>query len=350
MASVRKRILPSGKVVYQADYRDGGGRRRARQFEKKREADDFLLQARHEVSQGMHTPDSTSITVAEAGELWLARCRGNQRERTTLKQYRSHLVGHIVPLIGAERLSRLSTPRIEAFADELLWSRSRVLARKVLVSFKSMLRDAQRRGLVAQNVALPVRIDITARDQERIAIPTKVELKAMLEQVRPRWRALLITAMLTGLRTSELRGLTWRCVNLDSRLLHVERRADAFNALGPPKSRAGRRTVPLSPMVVNALREWRLACPKGPLDLVFPNTLGTLMQPPDILRLCWYPLMAACGLMIEAGADDGGKPFYKPKYDFHHLRHAAASLLIEQGAPAEANSGNHGPFEHQGDL
>src|SRR5436190_14979423 len=129
MASVRKRVLPSGEIRWQADYRDSGGKRRARQFDRKRDADDFLVQARHELSQGTHTADGASITVADAGELWLSRCRANQRERTTVKQYREHVRLHIVPVIGAERLSRLSTPRIEAFADKLLETRSRALTR-----------------------------------------------------------------------------------------------------------------------------------------------------------------------------------------------------------------------------
>ena len=47
-----------------------------------------------------------------------------------------------------------------------------------------------------------------------------------------------------------------------------------------------------------------------------------MMHIPDIGRMCWTPLMAACGLMVGD----------RPKYEFHHLRHAAASLLIEQGA------------------
>src|SRR5262249_39831271 len=125
MATIRKRALPSGEIRWQADYRDGAGKRRSRQFEKRRDADDFLLQARDEVRKGVHTPDSVSITVSEAGELWLTRCQANRRERTTIKQYRNHLEGHIAPRLGAERLSRLSTPRIEAFADDLLQTHSR---------------------------------------------------------------------------------------------------------------------------------------------------------------------------------------------------------------------------------
>ena len=145
-------------------------------------------------------------------------------------------------------------------------------------------------------------------------IPSKVEMRAMLEKVTGRWRPLLVTAMLTGLRASELRGLTWDNVDFEKRLIRVRQRADAYNVMGSPKSKAGRRDVPMSPMVVNVLKEWRLACPKGKLNLAFPTTKGGVMHAPDILRRCWYPLLKACGLV---GAED------KPVYDFHHLRHAA---------------------------
>ena len=112
--------------------------------------------------------------------------------------------------------------------------------------------------------------------------------------------------------------MTWSAVHLYRRTLRVEQRADCFKTMGAPKSRAGRRDVPLSPMVVNALREWRLRCPRGNFNLVFPNTAGGMMNPPDYLRLCWYPLLAACAL--------------SGRYEFHDLRHVAASLWIEQGA------------------
>lgn len=63
MASIRKRVLPSAKVVWLVDYKDGQGKRRHRQFPTKREADLFLVKARAEVAAGTHTPDSASITV-----------------------------------------------------------------------------------------------------------------------------------------------------------------------------------------------------------------------------------------------------------------------------------------------
>jgi integrase len=336
MASIRKRKLPSGVVRFLVDYTDGAGNRRAKQFETRAGAVAYETRVRHEISVGTHTPDSVSVTFADAAKLWLRRCEANGRERSTLVQYRAHVNKHLVPLIGAEKLSRLTTPRIEGVADGLTAALSRVLARKVLVSLKSIFRDAQRRGLIAHNPSLPVRIETSERHKERVAIPSKPELRTILDNVKAKWRPLVITAMLTGLRTSELRALTWDHVDLDERVIRVRQRADAFGKIGAPKSKAGRRDVPLSPMVVNTLREWRLACPKGASNLVFPNTLGGLMHAPDILRRCWYPLMRKCGL-LKAGEPLPDSVYGPPApggplYDFHHLRHAAASLLIEQGA------------------
>src|SRR5436853_369094 len=106
-----------------------------------------------------------------------------------------------------------------------------------------------------------------------VDIPTKNEIRAMLAHAQGWVRPLIVTATFTGLRASELRGLRWGDVDLDRGELTVRQRADRWGSLGSPKSDAGKRDVPLAPVVVNALREWRLACPKG-AGLVFPNTRG----------------------------------------------------------------------------
>ena len=73
-----------------------------------------------EVARGVHTPENASITVAEAAEIWLEKGELEKLERSTLRQYRNHVELHINPLIGGEKLARLSTPAIEAFRDDLL--------------------------------------------------------------------------------------------------------------------------------------------------------------------------------------------------------------------------------------
>jgi integrase len=126
----------------------------------------------------------------------------------------------------------------------------------------------------------------------------------------------------TGLRASELRGLTWDDVDLDRAELAVRQRADRWGSIGSPKSDAGRRSIPMAPVVVNALREWRLACPKGEAGLVFPTSQGRPRQINTIHTHGLVPLQRAAEISTSGS---------KPKYGMHALRHAAASLFIEQG-------------------
>jgi integrase len=130
---------------------------------------------------------------------------------------------------------------------------------------------------------------------------------------------LIITAVFTGTRISELRGLFWSDVDLGKGVVHVRRRADTWAKIAAPKSRAGARDIPLAPLVVNALKEWKLRCPKGELGLVFPNSRGRCLTVPNLRDRVLGPLQAAAGI----------SPAYRPKYGWHALRHAAASLFIE---------------------
>ena len=110
-----------------------------------------------DIRAGTHTPVSKSITVAQAAEDWIKSVELEKREPSTIAQYRQH-ARHITERIGGRKLANLTTPGLNALRDELLASSmSRAMVRKVLSSLKSLLRDAQRRGNVAQNVALSVK-------------------------------------------------------------------------------------------------------------------------------------------------------------------------------------------------
>jgi hypothetical protein len=64
MATVRKRKLPSGLIRWQAGYVDGAGERRFKAFNRKADADAWLIETRHDVARGLHTPGSISPTVS----------------------------------------------------------------------------------------------------------------------------------------------------------------------------------------------------------------------------------------------------------------------------------------------
>jgi integrase len=350
MATVRKRhwVTAAGaeRTAWVATYTDSAGTRRLKTFPTKKAASEWLVQTGAELAKGTHTPESTSATVAEAARLWLQRCEGEGLERSTLVQYRTHVDLHILPLIGREKLARLTVPRVEQFKDVLLATRSRALARKVLASLKAILKDALRRGLVAQNVALAVTVGTSSRHDERPEvgrdIPSPAEVGDLLRAAEAtRWRPFLVVAVFTGLRASELRGLTWENVDLDARVLRVRQRADRWGTIGRPKSKGSRRDIPMAPIVVNALREWRLACPKGELGLVFPAGSGRVSNYANT-RARLTLIHRRAGLTVAQVDAEGrpvvdrkGRPVLVPKYALHSLRHFFASWLIDQGFSAK---------------
>ena len=173
------------------------------------------------------------------------------------------------------KLAELTTPRVNGFMDQLRDSgRSVAMRRKILTSLSTALSFAKGRGLVAQNIALGVKV----RSDDRHGngplkagrdLPTKADLKLLIDHAPERWRPFIVTAIFTGMRASELRGLRWSDVDFDDATIHVGQRADTWGKMGPPKSAAGTRDIPLVPLAVNTLRQWKLQCPPG--DLVFPN-------------------------------------------------------------------------------
>ncbi|WP_156381298.1 site-specific integrase [Aminobacter sp. DSM 101952] len=328
-------------------------------FAKKKEADTFAATAKVEVREGTHVADSASATVKQAGTFWIASAEGAGLERTTVDSYRSHLDLHIVPFIGEMKLSALNIPTVRSLEDDLRGAgRSPAMVRKVLVSLGSLLADAQERGLTARNVVRDIRGRRNGgeRRQEKRQkgklkvgedIPTRDEVKALVGALEGRWRPLLLTAIFTGLRASELRGLRWKDVDLDKREIHVHQRADRFNTIGKPKSISGERTVPAPPIVINTLREWKLICPKretgkvdadgnkaAVLDLVFPNGQGKVEQLNNIVRRGVQPAEVKAGISVDTGeVDNKGEPILEARYKgLHALRHFYASWCINRQA------------------
>jgi integrase len=340
--SVRKREWTTNGVDHtgwQADYVDTNGKRRRKMFARKKDAEAFLVTAKGQVREGTHVADADSATVLEAGKLWIAARERAGREQTTIDQYRQHLDLHIAPFIGGTRLNALTLPAMRQFEERLLdEGRSKAMVRKVLVSLGSLLGDAQERGLVARNVVRDMsgrrgssdrRAEKRAKGRLKVGvdIPTPQEVKAIVGALQGRWRPILMTAIFTGLRASELRGLAWRHVDFAGKVIRVQQRADRFKTIGKPKSEAGERDVPVPPIVVNTLKEWKLACPKSVDDLVFPNTKGEAVALQQIVREGFAKAQVRAGVVTVAGEDAHAK--YS---GLHALRHFYASWCINRRA------------------
>lgn len=360
--SIRKRTWTNGKgeekTAWVVDYADGKGVRRLKTFAKKKDADGFAATAKVEVREGSHVADSASVTVKMAGAFWIATGENEGLERSSIDQRKRHLQLHIEPFIGATLLSQLTVPAVREFADKLRDNkRSQAMVRKVLGSLGALLSDAQERGLATRNPVRDLR-GSRRRGKERQAdkrqkgklkigvdIPTREEIKAVVGAAAGRWRPLLITAVFTGMRSSELRGLRWQDVDFDRGQISVHQRADDYGEIGRPKSEAGERTIPVPPMVVNALREWKLACPRRPtgesdvdgnpvkeLHYVFPTGSGNIESRSNMTKRGFLPTQAAAGVTVASEVRDGaGNVVMVAKYGgMHALRHFYASWSINR--------------------
>jgi integrase len=141
---------------------------------------------------------------------------------------------------------------------------------------------------------------------------------SIVENAPPGWRLPIKFAIITGLRTGEQRALRWKEVDLDQRVVTVNRAIDSEGEVKEAKTEAGMRPVTLTAELVAQLREWRLSQPieQRGNDLVFPQADGRIANAGQ------YYLLGLKKALKAAGIED--------RITWHQLRHYYASILIFQ--------------------
>jgi integrase len=313
---------------------DSQGNRHRKNFTLKRDADTERVRIEGQIQTGNHVPDRASRTVQEGCYAWLdefeLKVRAGKRARATYAKYRSHLDCHLQgrPLAKV-LLTRLRPADVEAFAADLQLALSDHMARKALKTVKMALSWCRRREWLASSPGDGIRIEGDGDEEGRVEIPPKVDLKALVDAAAKaddhgRSLSMVLLMLYCGLRMGELRGLPRGALVLHGAHpnLTVSQAADQYGSIKAPKTRAGRRRVPLGPRAVGALKDWLKHAPVSDLHLVFPTGAGTVESHANVYHRWWVPLMKTAGLVAATG-----KPIFTP----HTLRHAAASLWIEQG-------------------
>jgi len=287
------------------------------------------------------------ITHAEALQ------RNGTRERSTVEQYRQHVAHLKRDEIAKVKLHQLGTPDVQRFLDRLIGGGMSVAtAKKVRTSLRRIAKFGQQRGYVVVDPVAATEIEEQRRpdfdEDGLVVIPSKAELQRLIEAADARKAkdkgkaaALVRVLLFCGLRMSELRGLPIPNVvaNGANPHLKVTQRADKWQEIGRPKSEGSRRVVPLGPDTAQALRVWMLAAPKGTQRLVFPNGEGKVESYANLWNRLWAPLCGEAGLadkvvrMRKDRYSGKMKPVevWVPRYGFHAMRHAYASINIENG-------------------
>lgn len=336
MAKIAKRKWQGAdgeaKEAWRVDYKDASGVRRAKQFDRKADAEAYRKRIERELDDGIHLAPSDSPTLAQVAGRWLEAGKLRNWRTSTRKQAEQH-VAHIERrAIGGMKLATLTHAHVEQFAIALVNETSRPLAKKVLTTLKGILKYAKRAHLAD---GITIKSNGTRKLEIGKDIPTVHEVRAILENAKGKWRIMLAVAVYTGLRASEIRGLRWADVDLKAQRLHVRQRADMWRALGEPKSTASERSIPFGRRLAHMLKEWKLACPESELDLVFPSATGNVLAGAKLAFYALWPPQIAAGLTVPVSkpkkSNHGKEIEREPKYlGMHALRHFHASWLINR--------------------
>ncbi len=266
-------------------------------------------------------------TVREAAEDLVAGMKsGRVRTRSgdvykpsAIRSYEAALRDHIVPRIGRTRLGEVQHRDVQRIADDLLAEgRDPSTIRNALMPLRVIFRRAVEDGDCAVNPCTHLRLPAVRGRRERIASPDEAQrlLAALPERDRPIWA----TALYAGLRRGELMALRWEDVDLAASVMRVERAYDDKSRVEiEPKSRAGRRTVPIVGALRDVLAEHK-AGQRRDWGIVFSSDGETPFQPSSVWRRA-----------RTAWKRKGFQPI-----GLHEARHTFASVLIAAGVNAKA--------------
>lgn len=316
----RVRRLPSGR--YQVRYHgpDGIDRPAPETFATKGEAETWLVTTEANiVNDDWLNPDDGKVPFGEYASDWIDQ-RPELRPKT-VELYRYLLRRHLNPTFETRPIAGIKEPEIRRWRKQLLDSGvSEVTTAKAYRLLKAIFATAADDGAIKRN---PCRIKGAGQEHspERPVL-TIAQVYAVAEAVGQRYQALVLLAMFSSLRWGELTGLRRCDLDLDARTVRVahqltELRGGGYQ-LGPPKSKAGLRTVPIPELIVPVIR-WHLACfaQDGDEGLVFTSPTGIPLQHSRFRQRIWVPALKAAGL---AGIH------------FHDLRHTGNTLAANAGA------------------
>jgi integrase len=337
--SIKPHDGPRGRVwraTVDAGKRPNGSRHQLRRSFQTRKAAQTWLAQTIAAADARAAGEPSREPLGDYLARWLDTLRHSGIKPVT--EYRYRLVADKrFPDLLAVPLRDLTTARIEAQYAKLAGDPAGALAPRTIAQAHACLRRALdaavRLGELRANPCLGAKLPTqrryhpttwTADQARRFLAAAGEDLYGIY------WRLSLETMA----REGELTALRWEAVDLDGRCLTVRetRTADRVGrqAIGPPKSEAGRRTIELAAETVKVLRRYRADQEErrrrdpawNAAGYLFPNRCGGSINSAQVGKR----LHKACAKL--------GLPRLRP----HDLRHSAATLAIADGVPLKTVS------------
>lgn len=311
---------PRKRARWRARWRDPDGKQRTKVFDRKVDAEAHVTALEHRKRRGEYIdPDAGRITVREWCEAW----RLMQAHRpSTMAQVESHFRLHLYPVLGRHELRALRPSEVQGWVTGMTERLAPRTTETVYRHFASSMNAAARDRLIGRTPCEAIKLPKPERAE--VVPPTVEQVAAIADAIYPRYRCAVILAAGSGLRLGEVFGLhvdridfLRRTVRVDQQLL-TPNRGPCY--LGPPKSDASVRTVPVAEVVINELARHLQQFPAVD-EFVFTTDDGALVRRPGFTDL-WRRAVKRAAI--------------EERITFHGLRHHYASALIAAGCSVKA--------------
>jgi len=318
--SIRRR--QSGRYQVRYPGPDGLPRAAPETFARKSDAERYLTLVEGQILRGEWIdPERGKVTLADYGARWISQ-RPNLRP-STIGLYNGLFNRHIIPHLGGVPINRITTPMVREWRTVLLDKGVSVdTAAKAYRLLRAILMTAVREDELIR--ANPCRVP--GADQEHAPerpVLTIAQVFDLADQFDLRFRALILVTTFASLRWGEVTALQRRDIDAEKGTVRISRALVELRGqgivTGPPKPRAGIRTVTLPALVLPDLRA-HLAdyVADDPAAYVFTGPKGALLRRGNFRTLVkWSAAVAAIGM---------------PGLHFHDLRHTGNTLASKTGA------------------
>lgn len=310
------------------------GKRYTIRADTERELYEKMALKKRDLEEGKKTI-TKHMLVRDWAQQWLETYKMSTVSAATYQSYLSVFRCHILPYIGHMQLSQVKAIHVQQMLNRLSTGSQKMISRVYQLTW-SMFDAAEANGLLIENPAARIRKP-TGTKKSRRAI-TDAEREATLRVLPGHPAEMLIKLSLyCGLRPGESIALQWRNIDLKNKVLHVEQAAKRTGEIGPPKTSAGNRTIPIPKVMIDDLLRYKKESPweTGPFNFVLRNQHGDRLGFKSV-SILWKQFKNDLNIGMGCDQKDGhALPPYRVADDLvlYCFRHTYCTDLQDAGVP-----------------
>lgn len=276
----------------------------------------------------------TTMTLDDWYEKWITICKKHCRD-TTKRTYAVQY-NRLRNSLGWRKITSLNLVILQEAFNELATDNMRCDCKALLVD---ILNRAVEADLLVKNVAIGINPIIDDEEKEEKRILSDEEVKILLETSKDgQLYPFFVVALNTGMRMGEILGLTWDCIDFTNGIISVQKtlcylpnNGVATYEFHSPKTRAGKRQIPMTKEVKNVLLEQKIRKDRigvrhnpriGMEDLVFCSKTNNPIHESNIRGAIRY-------LVDKINMENPDLNF--KSFTPHGLRHTFATKAIAKG-------------------